>query len=126
MISAEWVVIALSAPSVCAALAGLAHEVARKTLNLEDVRSFGVPIPPRNEQERIVAEVDRQFSLIDTMDRAAVAAALRCDGLRRAILTTAFEGRLVRQDPNDEPASALLERIADAPTPATRRHRRSA
>ena len=59
-----------------------------------------------------MAEVERQFSFIEAAERAVSAALVRSAGLRRSVLKAAFEGRLVPQDPSDEPASVLLERIA--------------
>jgi type I restriction enzyme S subunit len=69
------------------------------------------PLPPLLEQSRIADEVDRLMTTtLATM--ASVAANLaRIDRLRKSILKWAFEGRLVDQDPTDEPASALLDRI---------------
>ncbi len=71
-----------------------------------------VPVPPLEEQRRIVNEVEQQLSLIDAMHRAIEAAKRRSAALRRSILERAFRGELVPQDPADEPASAFLERIA--------------
>jgi type I restriction enzyme S subunit len=98
------------------------HHLGRKALS-----EWIVPIPPPEEQVRIVAEVDRQFSFIEAAERAVDAALARSAGLRRAVLKAAFEGWLVPQDPSDEPASVLLERIAAeraaAPTRVSRRGR---
>jgi type I restriction enzyme S subunit len=90
---------------------GMAHEVARKTLNLEDVRTAAVALPPRAEQSRILEAADDHESIIDANGEATDASARRLAGLRRSILRWAFEGRLVDQDPTDEPAAVLLERI---------------
>ena len=68
-------------------------------------------LPPPDEQVRIVAEVERQLSFIDACERAVVAGLERSAALHRSVLKAAFEGRLVPQDPTDEPASVLLERI---------------
>jgi type I restriction enzyme S subunit len=81
-------------------------------LNLGLVRALRVSVPPPEEQVRIVVEVERQFSFIEAAERAVDAALARSAGLRRSVLKAAFEGRLVEQDPADEPASVLLERIA--------------
>ena len=89
------------------------------TLSVGKVSSIRVPVPPVSEQDRILAEVDRRLSLADAADRAVSAGLAKAKRLRQAILKRAFEGRLVRQDPNDEPASALLERIRTARRRAT-------
>ncbi len=89
-----------------------------------------VPLPPTGEQQRIVAEVDRQLSFIEAAERAVDAGMARSAALRRSILKAAFDGRLVPQDPSDEPASILLERIRSertaSPTPKRRRARATA
>ena len=58
-----------------------------------------------------MAEVERRLSVVDELERAVEANLARAARLRQAILKQAFEGRLVPQDPDDEPASALLARI---------------
>jgi type I restriction enzyme, S subunit len=76
-----------------------------------ELKQMPLPLPPLLEQNRIVAEVERQFSFIEAAERAVETGLLRSAALRRSILKAAFEGRLVRQDPTDEPASVLLDRI---------------
>ena len=80
-------------------------------ISLADLREYCVPIPPLAEQHRIVAEVDRRLSVIQQAEAAVEANLARADRLRQSILKQAFSGQLVSQDPNDEPASVLLERI---------------
>ena len=70
-----------------------------------------VALPPLSEQHRIVAEVERRLSVIDELEAVIATNLKRADRLRQAILKRAFEGKLVPQDPTDEPASILLERI---------------
>ncbi len=81
-------------------------------INHGDVEPLNIPLPPLEEQRRMVARVEAQLAIAETLDRAIEAVALRSASLRRAILTRAFRGELVPQDPDDEPASVLLERIA--------------
>ncbi len=85
--------------------------------------AWPVPLAPLDDQRRIVAEVERQLSLVDVLAQAIDQALARSAALRRAILELAFTGRLVPQDPSDEPASALLERIRGERTPDQRRTR---
>jgi type I restriction enzyme S subunit len=89
--------------------------VNQASINQTDVEEVAVPLPPLAEQGRIAAEVERRLSLIDALDAAASANLKRAETLRQAILKRAFEGKLVPQDPADEPATALLERIAGEP-----------
>ena len=80
-------------------------------ISLSDLREFRIPLPPLAEQRRIVAEVERRLSVIQQAEAAVEASSARAELLRQSILKRAFSGRLVPQDPGDEPASALLERI---------------
>ena len=81
------------------------------SINLSVLSSFPVPLPPLPEQHRIVAEVERRLSVIQQAEATVEADLIRTERLRQSILKRSFEGKLVPQDPNDEPASALLERI---------------
>lgn len=90
-------------------------------LGLDDLRAVSVPIPPAREQERIVAAIEEAFSKSDAVEKEIIRSLRRTDNFRQAILKRAFEGNLVPQDPNDEPASVLLERIRSGrQVPATR------
>jgi type I restriction enzyme S subunit len=90
-------------------------------LGLDDIRSVNVPMPPLSEQRRIVDEVERRFSVAADCQAAVSRNDIRSRRLRQAVLKWAFEGKLVDQDPTDEPAERLLariraERAAIAPT----------
>ncbi len=76
-----------------------------------DLKAIPIPLPPLAEQQRIVAEVERRLSVVQQAEATVEASLTRAERLRQSILKQAFAGRLVPQDPNDEPASVLLERI---------------
>ncbi len=82
-----------------------------KTIYYPEVLSFHLALPPLGEQKRIVAEVDRRLSLaIETENRVEVTVS-QGKRLRQAIFQKAFSGKLVPQDPGNEPADILLEKI---------------
>jgi type I restriction enzyme, S subunit len=83
-----------------------------KHLPQEDLRRIPVPVPPPENQLRTVEEIDRQLSIADAMVAEIDRALRRSATLRRSTLGQAMTGKLVPQDPSDEPASVLLERIA--------------
>jgi type I restriction enzyme, S subunit len=102
---------------------------AQPNISQQILRRLLIPVPPLADQHRIVEELERQLSIIDAMEQRIDVALRRGTALRLSILEQAFSGKLVSQDPSDEPASALLERIAaerEAKQPARRRRRTAA
>ena len=87
------------------------HGVGRPRLGLIGIKAIALPLPPLGEQHRIVNEVERRLAVIHELESIVAANQKRVVRLRQAILNRAFGGKLVPQDPNDEPAGALLERI---------------
>ncbi|MCK5804265.1 MAG: restriction endonuclease subunit S, partial [Lentisphaeria bacterium] len=84
---------------------------AQPNLNTGIVRALNVPLPPTEEQERISHFVEEKLGSIGYQASSVERALRRCSSLRHSILKWAFEGKLVEQDPNDEPAAVLLKRI---------------
>ena len=88
-----------------------APSTAQKNINLNVLSNVAIPLPPLAEQQRIVAEVELRLSVIQQAEASVEASLKRADRMRQSILKKAFAGELVPQDPIDEPASVLLERI---------------
>lgn len=109
-------------------MAGKTRGVAQKGINLADVRRLPIALPSRTAQREIVDRVEQLFTYADQLEAKVAAAKQRIDALTQSLLAKAFRGELVPQDPTDEPASALLERIRAqrAATPKPKRGRKAA
>jgi type I restriction enzyme, S subunit len=92
-----------------------------------ELKRVPVPVPPLDEQQRIVADVTRQLTFAEHLEAAVTQTQRRAGRLRHSLLHRAFTGQLVPQDPVDEPATVLLERVlaqANARPKSSRRTRR--
>jgi type I restriction enzyme S subunit len=98
--------------------------VNQASINQQDVLAVPVPLPPLPEQEAIVAEVEQRLSVIAATEDYIAGSLKRGARLRQSILKEAFSGRLVPQDPPDEPASVLLDQIRQVRPSAAPRKRR--
>jgi type I restriction enzyme, S subunit len=128
-IEPEYLNVVLGTPRARAYFRSAAQGIAGSMPKIDQgtVERFRVTVPALDEQRRIVAEVERRLSVIDAMAAAIDSARRRSAALRRSILERAFRGELVPQDPSDEPASVLLERIrAERAAEGTPRRRRRA
>ncbi|MDK0847401.1 restriction endonuclease subunit S [Clostridium perfringens] len=86
---------------------------AQPNLSADSVKKFIMPIPPLEEQKRIVAKVDSLFKLIDKLDNNKQDLLQNISDTRNKVLQLAIEGKLVPQNENDESASVLLEKIKE-------------
>lgn len=80
-------------------------------INQKSLNEIPTPVPSMKEQKQIVSRVEQYFSFADQIEQRVKDAQSRINNLTQSILAKAFRGELVPQDPNDEPASELLERI---------------
>ncbi len=88
----------------------------KQTTNLASINKtvlsrFPVPLPPIEEQEEMIQRLENQTAIIDRLEQNVASSLEKLNALRQSILKTAFAGQLVAQDPSDEPASVLLDRI---------------
>ena len=88
-----------------------ATATAQPGLSVNTICDVQIPLPPLTEQQRIVAEIERWFALIDTIDQGKADLQTAIKQTKSKILDLAIHGKLVPQDPNDEPGSELLKRI---------------
>lgn len=80
-------------------------------LNLSKIAQYDIPLPPLAEQKRIANEIERWFAVIDELESNEDDLVKAIDKAKSKILDLAIHGKLVPQDPNDEPAIELLKRI---------------
>ena len=111
----QYIVAFLKCPYVDTAINSATYGVKMPRVGTETMVSLFVPIPPLNEQTRIVAKLDEIFTFVDSYSNAYSRSKILDEQfpeqLKNSILQWAVQGKIVPQDPNDEPASVLLERI---------------
>ncbi|MBC9728822.1 restriction endonuclease subunit S [Streptomyces sp. TRM68367] len=111
--------------------AAAASTAGQYNLNLKKLASLPIPLPPLQQQHSLAAALDEIDESVRRLTSAVDDASLKGDALRRSLLVEAFAGRLVPQNPADDPADALLDRIraereaAEATKPRRRSPRRT-
>jgi type I restriction enzyme S subunit len=101
-------------PIIQSQISKLQKATAQANLFLAPIKSIQIIIPySKNDISEIVTDIETRFSEADNLDKTIDLSLLQAESLRQSILKKAFEGRLVPQDQNDEPAEMLLERIKE-------------
>jgi type I restriction enzyme, S subunit len=101
----------LRSPQLQAQINTRKTQTAQSNIFQGEIRALTLPLPPHDEQSVIVSELERKLALLDDLEKTLDREELRFGTLRASILAIAFSGKLVPQDPNDEPAAVLLDRI---------------
>lgn len=107
----RYVMHTLNSPPTRQRVGEIVHGIGRPRIGLTLFRQAAVPLVPLSEQARIADEIDRLLSMAGQIGADVERELTRISRLRQSILKWAFEGRLVDQDPSDEPAEKLLARI---------------
>lgn len=124
----EYLELFFSAPSTRQQVMELVKSTSgQKGISGQDLKDFVVTYPGLSVQRDIVRRVEQLFAFADQLEDKVASAKSRIDHLTQSILAKAFRGELVPQDPNDEPASVLLERIKAqrAAAPRAKRSRKA-
>ena len=124
LIDSVWLTYAILAPYSRNHLTSKATGSTVSHVNMASIRPFDLPLPPISEQHRIVAEIRRWFALIDQIEQGKSDLQATIKQTKNKILDLAIHGKLVPQDPNDEPAIELLKRINPDFTPCDNGHSR--
>ncbi|KYX36291.1 hypothetical protein AVO50_13160 [Vibrio parahaemolyticus] len=111
-VNAKYLTIVLNSDHILRIVRELTIGSTAPRVNMKVIRDYPIPVPDCIEQKEIVRLVDQYFAFADAIEAQVKKAQARVDNLTQSILAKAFRGELVPQDPNDEPADKLLERIA--------------
>ena len=107
----NWLFNFMKSPFINGVLAKDSRATSQAAFGIKKIRLIPVPVPPLEEQKEIVHQIKLLFKVADTIEQQYQQTKGAINQLDQSILAQAFRGALVPQDPNDEPASVLLERI---------------
>jgi type I restriction enzyme S subunit len=122
----KFLMYALQSPQLQQQILEASRSTAQANIFLGPIKRLNIALPSLAEQAEIVRRVETLFAFADRLEARLQAAQNAADRLTPALLAKAFRGELVPQDPNDEPASELLKRLAAQVAPAPQRKRRAA
>lgn len=89
------------------------NQASMRNIGQDRIKSININVCSIKEQEQIIWEIESRLSICDKLEATIEQSLAKAEALRQSILKKAFEGRLVSQNPNDEPAGKLLERRAE-------------
>ncbi len=110
-VNQKWLFYLLQSPQILSQANKTATGTAQKTVALSVLRQFNIPYCEPKEQEKLVQKIESRLSVCEKIEETIESSLQQAEALRLSIIKKAFEGKLVPQDPHDEPAEKLLERI---------------
>ena len=110
-VNPKWLTYIINSPTIRRLLINQATGSTVLHVNMESIRSLRLPIPSLTEQNRIVDKIEEIITFIDTIELDTTNLRSAVERIKLEVLSLAFHGKLVPQDPHDEPASELLKRI---------------
>lgn len=125
-VSAAWIHLYLSSPRGREFIERhAASSAGQHNVSLSLLGKMPIPLPSIGTQQAIMLEVERRMSIVEDVENSIIANLKRAEHLRQTVLRNAFAGQLVPQDPADEPASVLLDRLRTERAAAPRRRSRT-
>lgn len=112
-LSHKYLALYLNSPKVQRLIKEWSSGATREALTLSQIKDIAIPIRPLSEQELIVAELESQYTILENVKETITKKLRHIKVLKQSILSKAFTGKLVPQNPNDEPASDLLKKIKE-------------
>lgn len=101
----------LLSPQIKSQIQRSIRQTTQANIGIQSIKDFKIKIGIKAEQQQIVKEIEKRLKVADEIEAVIRQNLDKAEQLKQSILKKAFEGRLVPQDPNDEPASVLLEKI---------------
>lgn len=101
----------LLSPQIKSQIQRSIRQTTQANIGIQSIKDFKIKIGIKAEQQQIVKEIEKRLKVADRLEAVIRQNLDKAEQLKQSILKKAFEGRLVPQDPNDEPASVLLEKI---------------
>ncbi len=109
--SSRFIKLFIESPLYWNQLTKLSGGTGQPNVNATNLKTLLLPIPPKLEQQKIILEIEQYFKLVQSIETEQESLNQLSDQLKKKVLETAMQGKLVPQDPSDEPASVLLKKI---------------